>query len=148
MNKRKIKDQAVIRPVQKEAISEIRAEEDFVEFLRRELEWPIPYNIQKLSDVTIPHDLQRDFGFNPAEDRIAVSRLLNLTDEQPWGVFLFEFKTQRPYLSHLRKFSGYSDLKDFTKGDPIWDREDLLLSVPQMVSVPICTFSGSKQKVR
>ncbi|MCB5260196.1 MAG: hypothetical protein LHW48_06960, partial [Candidatus Cloacimonetes bacterium] len=81
MNKKKQKNQNTIRPVQKDSIAEVRCEEDFVEFLRRELEWPIPYNIQKLSDVTIPHDLQKDFGFDPVEDRIAISRLLNLTDD-------------------------------------------------------------------
>lgn len=146
MNKRKIKDQAVIRPVQKEAISEIRAEEDFVEFLRRELEWPIPYNIQKLSDVTIPHDLQKDFGFDPVEDRIAVSRLLNLTDDQPWGVFLFEFKTKRPYLTHLRKILRVlGSQKTLMKGNPIWDREDLLfICTSDWSQFQFAHFSGKK----
>ena len=66
------------------------------------IDWPIPINVERLADVAIPHDLQRDFGFKPEEDRIGVSRLLNLTEDQPWGVFLFEFKTKRAYLSHLR----------------------------------------------
>ncbi len=146
MNKRKTKDQAVIRPVQKEAISEIRAEEDFVEFLRRELEWPIPYNIQKLSDVTIPHDLQKDFGFDPVEDRIAISRLLNLTDDQPWGVFLFEFKTKRPYLTHLRKILRVlGSQKTLMKGNPIWDREDLLfICTSDWSQFQFAHFSGKK----
>ena len=58
-------------------------------------------NVQSLAEVAIPHEL-KGFGFNPEEERIAVSRLLNLTEEQPCGVFLFEFKTRRPYLKHLR----------------------------------------------
>lgn len=146
MNKRKPKDQATQRIVQKEAIAEIRGEEDFVEFLRRELEWPIPYNIQKLSDVAIPHDLQRDFGFDPAEDRIGVSRLLNLADDQPWGVFLFEFKTKKPQLSHLRKILRVlGSQKTLLKGDPIWDREDLLfICTSDWSQFQFVHFSGKK----
>ena len=87
MAKQKKNTNSVIPPVPREAITAVRGEEDFVELLRRELEWPIPMNVQRLADVTIPHDLQRDFGFRPEEDRIAVSRLLSLTEDQPWGVF-------------------------------------------------------------
>ncbi len=146
MNKRKPKDQATLRIVQKEAIAEIRGEEDFVEFLRRELGWPIPYNIQKLSDVAIPHDLQRDFGFYPVEDRIAVSRLLNLAEDQPWGVFLFEFKTKKPQLSHLRKILRVlGSQKTLLKGDPIWDREDLLfICTSDWSQFQFVHFSGKK----
>ncbi len=109
-----------IKPVPREAVAAVRAEEDFVELLRRELEWPIPMNVQRLADVAIPHDLQRDFGFKPEEDRIAVSRLLNLTEDQPWGVFLFEFKTKRPYLSHLRRLIRVlGSQRTLRKGDPI-----------------------------
>jgi hypothetical protein len=83
--------------------------------------------VQRLADVSIPHDLQRDFGFKPEEDRIAVSRLLNLTEDQPWGVFLSEFKTKRPYLSHLRRLLRVlSSQRTLRKGDPIWNRNDLL----------------------
>ena len=97
MAKQKKSNHSVIPPVPREAIAAVRCEEDFIELLRRELEWPIPMNVQRLADVAIPHDLQQDFGFKPEEDRIAVSRLLNLSEDQPWGVFLFEFKTKRPY---------------------------------------------------
>jgi len=103
MAKQKKNNHSDIQPVPREAIAAVGCEEDFVELLRRELEWPIPMTVQRLADVSIPHDLQGDFGFKPEEDRIAVSRLLNLTEDQPWGVFLFEFKTKRPYLSHLRR---------------------------------------------
>jgi hypothetical protein len=102
MAKQKKINQLDVLPVPREAIAAVQGEEDFIELLRRELEWPIPINVERLADVAIPHDLQRDFGFKPEEDRIAVSRLLNLTEDQPWGVFLFEFKTKRAYLSHLR----------------------------------------------
>jgi hypothetical protein len=81
--------------VPREAIGAVRGEEDFVELLRRELEWPIPMSVERLADVSIPHDLQSDFGFKPEEERIAVSRLLNLAEDQPWGVFLFEFQIKR-----------------------------------------------------
>jgi len=98
MAKQKKNNRLDIPPVPREAIAEVKNEEDFVGLLRRELEWPVPMNVQRLADVAIPHDLQRDFNFKPEEDRIAVSRLLSLTEDQPWGVFLFEFKTKRPYL--------------------------------------------------
>lgn len=136
MAKQKRNNHSVIPPVPREAIASVRGEEDFVELLRRELEWPIPMNVQRLADVTIPHDLQRDFGFEPKEDRIAVSRLLNLTEDQPWGVFLFEFKTKRPYLSHLRRLLRMlGSQRTLRKGDPIWDRNDLLF---------ICTSDWSQ----
>lgn len=146
MNKKKQKEQNTIRPVQRESISEVRGEEDFVEFLRRELGWPIPYNILKLSDVAIPHDLQRDFGFDPSEDRIGVSRLLNLAEDQPWGVFLFEFKTKKPQLSHLRKILRViGSKKTLLRGDPIWDREDLLfICTSDWSQFQFVHFSGKK----
>lgn len=115
-----------------QAISQIRGQEDFVEFLRTELEWPIPLHVDQLEDVSIPHDLQRDFGFSQAEDRIQVSRLLNLTEDQPWGIFLFEFKTRHPYLSHLRQLlRKLSSRRTLQHGDPIWDRNDLLFICTQ-----------------
>jgi hypothetical protein len=83
MAKQKKNNHPNIPPIPREAIADVQDEEDFVELLRRELEWPIPINVQRLADVAIPHDLQRDFGFKPEEDRIAVSRLLNLTEDQP-----------------------------------------------------------------
>jgi hypothetical protein len=119
-------------PISIQTISQIRGQEDFVEFLRTELEWPIPLHIDQLEDVSIPHDLQRDFGFSQAEDRIQVSRLLNLNEDQPWGIFLFEFKTKRPYLSHLRQLlRKLSSRRTLQRGDPIWDRNDLLFICTQ-----------------
>ena len=127
MAKPKKTHQIDIPPVPREAIAAVRGEEDFVELLRRELEWPIPMNVERLADVSIPHDLQSDFGFKPEEERIAVSRLLNLAEDQPWDVFLSEFKTKRPYLSHLRRLlRALGSQRTLRKEGPIWDRNDLL----------------------
>lgn len=146
MAKKKKKDHADIVPVPREAIAGVTCEEDFVELLRRELEWPIPLTVQRLADVAIPHDLQKDFGFRPEENRIAVSRLLNLTEDQPWGVFLFEFKTKRPYLSHLRRLLRIlGSQRTLRKGDPIWDRSDLLfICTPDWHQFQFVHFSGEK----
>ena len=77
-------------------------EEDFGELLRRELEWPVPINVQRLADLAIPHDFQRDFGFKSEEDRIAVSRLLNLTEDQPASVsFLYSAEQMLVSKFHL-----------------------------------------------
>jgi hypothetical protein len=116
-----------IKPIPRESIAEIRGEEDFVEFLRRELEWPIPIHIDRLEDVVISHNIQYDFGFPLEEDRISVSRLFNLSEDQPWGIFLFEFQTDRPYLTHLRRLLRVlGSERTRRRGDPIWDRNDLL----------------------
>lgn len=146
MVKQRKNNPSVSPPVPREAIAAVRGEEDFVELLRRELEWPIPMNVQRLADVAIPHDLQRDFGFKPEEDRIAVSRLLNLTEEQPWGVFLFEFKTMRPYLSHLhRLLRGLGSQRTLRHGDPIWDRNDLLfICTHDWKDFQLVHFAGEK----
>jgi hypothetical protein len=135
-----------IPPVPREAIAAVRVEEDFVELLRRELEWPIPMNVERLADVSIPHDLQSDFGFKPEEERIAVSRLLNLAEDQPWGVFLFEFKTKRPYLSHLRRLLRVlGSQRTQRRGDPIWNRSDLLfICTPDWRQFQFVHFSGEK----
>lgn len=118
--------------ISKEAIARIHGQEDFVNFLRSELDWPIPLHIETLEDVAIPHDLQRDLGFAPGEDRIQVSRLLNLSEEQPWGIFLFEFQTDRPYLTHLRHLLRVlGSQRTLRKGDPIWRRADLLFIYTQ-----------------
>ena len=148
MAKQKKNNQSVIPPVPREAIAAVQGEEDFVELLRRELEWPIPMNVQRLTDVAIPHDLQRDFGFEPEEDRIAVSRLLSLTEDQPWGVFLFEFKTKRPYLSHLRRLLRVlGSQRTLRKGDPIWDRNDLLfICTSDWSQFKFVHFSGEKSE--
>jgi hypothetical protein len=146
VGKPKKNNHSVIPPVRRKAIAEVRGEEDFVELLRRELEWPIPMNVQHLADVVIPHDLQGDFGFKPEEDRIAVSRLLSLTEDQPWGVFLFEFKTKRPYLSHLRQLLRVlGSQRTLRQGDPIWDRNDLLfICTPDWSQFQFVHFSGAK----
>lgn len=146
MAKQKKNNHSFIPPVPREAIAAVRCEEDFVELLRRELEWPIPVNVQRLVDVAIPHDLQQDFGFEPEEDRIAVSRLLNLTEDQPWGVFLFEFKTKRPYLSHLRRLLRLlGSQRTRCQDNPIWDRNDLLfICTPDWNQFQFVHFSGEK----
>lgn len=133
-------------PVAREAIAEVRSQADFVEFLRRELDWPIPLNVEKLSDVAIPHNIQQDFGFDAAEDRIHVSRLLNLTEAQPWGVFLFEFKTKKPHLSHLRRLlRALGSQRTLRKGDPIWNRNDLLfICTHDWKEFQFVHFSGEK----
>ena len=126
MAKQKKTNHIEIHPVPREAIGAVRGEEDFVELLRRELDWPIPMSVERLADVAIPHDLQSDFGFKPEEERIAVSRLLTLAEDQPWGVFLFEFKTKRPYLTHLRRLLRVlGSQRAHRKGDPIWDRNEI-----------------------
>ena len=142
------KDKAIINPVPREAISKISGEADFIEFLRHQLEWPIPINVERLADIVIPHDLQKDFGFKPDEDRIQVSRLLNLTEDQPWGVFIFEFKTQHPYLSHLRRLLRVlGSQRTLHKGDPIWDRNDLLfICTPDWKEFQFVHFSGNKSE--
>ncbi|MCG2778885.1 MAG: hypothetical protein L6406_24675 [Desulfobacterales bacterium] len=53
MAKQKKKNHSVIPPVLGEAIADVGDEEDFVDFLRHELEWPIPMNVQRLVDVTV-----------------------------------------------------------------------------------------------
>ena len=56
MAKQKKNNHSDIQPVPREAIAAVGCEEDFVELLRRELEWPIPMTVQRLADVAIPHD--------------------------------------------------------------------------------------------
>ena len=140
------KEKSSIKPIPREAIQKITGEEDFIEFLRHELEWPIPLSIDRLDDVAIPYDLQQDFGFSPEEDRIRVSRLLNLTEEQPWAIFLFEFQTRRPYVSHLRRLlRGLGSRRTLQKGDPIWSRSDILfICVHDWIDFQFVHFSGEK----
>jgi hypothetical protein len=45
-----------IKPVPRETIAAVRAEEDFVELLLREIEWPIPMSVQRLAEVATPHN--------------------------------------------------------------------------------------------
>ncbi len=146
MAKQKKNNRSDIKPLPREAIAAVECEENFVELLRRELEWPVPMTVQRLADVAIPRDLQKDFGFKPGEDRIAVSRLLNLAEDQPWGVFLFEFKTKRPYLSHPRRLLRVlGSRRTLRKGDPIWDRSDLLfICTPDWSRFQFVHFSGEK----
>jgi hypothetical protein len=47
MANQKKNNHSIIPPVPREAISTVQAEEDFIELLRRELEWPIPINVQR-----------------------------------------------------------------------------------------------------
>ncbi len=140
------KSSKTLDPVSRDTIGRIKGEKDFVEFLRSELEWPIPFSIDRLDDVVIPYDLQEDFGFRLEEDRIKVSRLLNLTEDQPWGVFLFEFKTKRPYLTHLRRLLRVlGSRRTLREGDPIWNRNDLLfICTPDWREFQFVHFSGEK----
>jgi len=125
MAKKATGSEQALSAVPREAIAAVRSAADFVDFLRRQLDWPIPEKIARLDDVTIPHDLQKRFGFTPQEDRIAVSHLLSLAEDQPWGVFLFEFKSKRAYLPHLRcLLRALGSRRVFH--DPIWNHNDHL----------------------
>jgi len=70
MPKKKKNNHPLINPVPREAIADIGGEEDFVDFLRHELSWPIPTAIERFEDIVIPHELQSDFGFSAGKDRI------------------------------------------------------------------------------
>lgn len=139
-------NQSTIKPVPRAAIADVRGETDFVELLRRELSWPIPERLERLDEVVIPLDLQQDFGFPAGEDRIRVSRLFNLSEDQPWGIFLFEFKTKRPYLTHLRRLLRVlGSRRTLREGDPIWNRSDLLfICTRDWIEYQFVHFAGEK----
>jgi len=139
-------NQPTIQPVPREAIADVRGESEFVELLRRELSWPIPERLERLDEVVIPLDLQQDFGFPAGEDRIRVSRLFSLSEDQPWGIFLFEFKTKRPYMTHLRRLLRVlGSRRTLREGDPIWNRSDLLfICTRDWTEYQFVHFAGEK----
>ena len=47
MAKKKKNNHPLIDPVPREAITDIGGEENFVDFLRHELDWPIPATIER-----------------------------------------------------------------------------------------------------
>lgn len=69
MARQKKTNRSVIPPVPREAMAAVGTAEDFVELLRREFEWSIPMNMQRLGDVVISQDLHRRNGQNTVKVR-------------------------------------------------------------------------------
>ena len=120
-----------------EAITQIHDQQSFIHRLLVDtLKWPIPEVPDDIGDISFEwsaDELQAE-GLDKHLTDGRVYQIRKLTDDQPWGIFLLEFKNEDVFLKNrgltgpLRKVlrgvvrkhrGGRSEM-------PAWDRDDLL----------------------
>lgn len=126
-----------------EVIQSVRNQADFVQKLLRDtLGWPIPENVQDISDIGFEWT-EEDLNAAGLEQAIIegqIYQIPNLAENQPWGIFLLEFKKEEVFVRNrgltgpLRKVLRGLVPKQRGRRDslPTWKREHLLF---------ICTYN-------
>jgi len=120
-----------------DGIQSVHDRQSFVHhLLTGALGWPIPDGIDDIGEISFEwsgDDLQAD----GLDDRLVDGRVYQirpLADDQPWGIFLLEFKNDDVFLKNrgltgpLRKvLRGVVQKRRGGRGDlPAWERENLL----------------------
>ena len=117
-------------PISFDSVHAITDQSSFINFLKSELNWPIPETIENFDPVSVPYDVCEDLGYK--EDNlpdIEISRLLAMDINQPWGVFLFKFSGSRLKITDIRKIVRKlsSKREELQKNMPIWNVENILI---------------------
>ncbi len=119
------------------AIQSVHDQHSFVHhLLTGALGWPIPDGIDDIDEISFEwsgEDLRAD-GLDERLVDGRVYQIRNLTDDQPWGIFLLEFVNDDVFLKNrgltgpLRKvLRGVVQKRRGGRADlPAWDRENLL----------------------
>ncbi len=85
-----------------QALKKVRDQRSFLrELLRGALEWPVPDQIESLGDISYDWSESelRAEGLDKHLTAGTISQLQPLRADQPWGIFLLEFKNQDAFIS-------------------------------------------------
>jgi len=112
-------------------LAKIRDFRKLVDYLRDEMDWPIPDDADCFEDLTFEYDPE-ELGIdakNAAKIK-KIRRLRPLSVSQPWGIFFVEFEPKRLPVVALRRILGQVALKKRASANKserqAWAKDDLL----------------------
>ena len=108
-----------------------------LDFLREELNWPIPENVE-LEDIAFPWTAE-DLDFDELTEELVINcqqlppfptsqpTLGIFEDTQPWGIFFLQFDSEKVYRTALRRvLRGLVETRDRDASLPAWQHDHLL----------------------
>ncbi len=108
-----------------------------LDFLREELNWPIPKNVE-LEDITFPWTAE-DLDLDELTEELVINcqqlppfptnqpTLGIFEDTQPWGIFFLQFDSEMIYRTALRRaLRGLVETRDRDASLPAWKHDHLL----------------------
>ena len=113
--------------MERRALTSIRGFGELMEYLERELDWPIAAGHDEVFFDFSPEELGIDEDHRVGIDRIR--RLRSPNPNSPWGIFLVEFAKKRLPVVALRRILSRVTMKKRTTGGsdlPSWRLGDLL----------------------
>ncbi|MBI1926797.1 Eco57I restriction-modification methylase domain-containing protein [Candidatus Poribacteria bacterium] len=131
------------------AVRSIQGFDAFLDFLRRELFWPIPEGPLDVEDVTYdfsPDELNLDEAARRRLRDDCIRQLMPFTPGQPWGIFLVELHEPKVYTTFLRRLLRRlvpnRRTASHLRG---WDAENLLfICTPDYRSFTFAHFTGDQ----
>ena len=118
-------------------IHNIRDFDTLLDFLREELGWPIPEDVE-LEDVAFPWSAE-DLDLDELTEELVVNcqqlppfptsqpTFEFVEDTQPWGIFFLQFDSELVYRTALRRvLRGLVERRDRDAGLPAWKHDHLL----------------------
>jgi len=112
----------------KEQLRTVKAFPDLLDYLRRELEWPIQdYEPDDLTFEWSADTLRVSEHHGSALSDGVVCQLRSMTANQPWGIFLVEFNDDRIHRGALREIlRGLAANRRRDPSLPAWQHDNLL----------------------
>ncbi len=118
-------------------IHNIRDFDTLLDFLREELDWPIPENVE-LEDIAFPWTAE-DLDLDELTEELVINcqqlppfstsqpTLGIFEDTQPWGIFFLQFDSEKVYRTALRRvLRGLVERRDRDASLPAWKHDHLL----------------------
>jgi hypothetical protein len=137
-----------LHPIPEEAVRSITDQQSLLRFLNEHLEWQLPDN-PVMEEVTFQWDVQDLKVSNKTAERLqdgTVYQLRPMVEDQPWGIFLIEFNSDRVYKTDLRNvLRGLVPKRRRDSALPAWHHENILfICLTRNNEFTIANFRGEK----
>jgi len=135
-------------PIPEEAVKNITDRDSLLNFLREHLDWQLPDD-PVIEEATFRWDVE-DLQVNEkTAQRLqdgTVYQLRPMVEDQPWGIFLIEFNSDRVYKTDLRNvLRGLVPKRRRDSGLPAWQHENILfICLTRNNEFTIANFRGEK----
>jgi type I restriction-modification system DNA methylase subunit len=134
--------------ISEQAVRSVRDQESLFEFLRTELDWPIPSDLpaEDLLYEWLPEDLRMGEDPNHRFGRYYQFAPFASSDSQPWGIFLIELETECLYVTLLRRvLRGLVPNRRSQPHLPTWQHDHLLfICTRDYTDYTFAHFEGEK----
>ena len=135
-------------PIPEEAVKNITDRDSLLNFLREHLDWQLPDD-PVIEEATFRWDVE-DLQVNEkTAQRLqdgTVYQLRPMVEDQPWGIFLIEFNSDRVYKTDLRNvLRGLVPKRRRDSALPAWQHENILfICLTRNNEFTIANFRGEK----